>query len=132
MTKKFEEDIKNFISDRIWDFEDESVYVADLGMILTDDENKYGAWMSGTEGVEYIKTHWEDASETFEQAIFDFGEEIASELNPFSDPGKFTFFMLDYGVRSVLNNSSFIDDNWNEEVELTEETIKTILSEIGA
>ena len=132
MTKEFKHDIKDFISDKIWDFEGESVYVADLSMKLTEDENMYGGWMSGTEGTEYIKTHWEDASETFEQVTFDFGKDIALELNPFSAPGKFTFFMLDYGVNSVLNNSSFINDNWNEEVELTEETIKTILSEIGA
>lgn len=132
MTKEFRQDIKDFISDRIWDFEGKSVYVADLSISLTEDENMGGAWMSGTEGIEYIKTHWEDASETFEQAIFDFGNEIASELNPFSDPGKFTFFMLDYGVRSVLYDSSFMNDNWNEEVELTEDVIETILSEIDA
>lgn len=134
MTKEFEQDIKDFLYERLWAYEENSFHGCDLRIELTEEENIDGCWkMYYDEAEKYIGERWDDASETYEYYIDNFGNDFAPKLNPFGrNSCMFTFFMLQYGVDEILSRSKFIDDHWDEEIKLTEETIETILSEIGA
>lgn len=68
-----------------------------------------------------------------------YGSDLASELtnnelgmpiNPFDSPAKYTFFMLDFGVRHILSESPTLDRLWDEEFELTSEIARRIVSDI--
>lgn len=121
----FDQDIMDFIEDKLYAYEGEFYYGSELAAELTHDENMDGGWIPGTQAAwDYIAEHRQVASDVFDYCRDNFGE----SPNPLENPPAFTFYMLDYGVSNVLANCPTVY-NQDDEIELTGEVINQILSE---
>lgn len=119
---------KNFISDHIYDYEGGAFYACDLGYEITQYINADGtATYSTYEAIQYIKAWWDEAADFVEYCKDNFGRILC---NPFDEPEKFQVCMIIEGVNSILSQSDYIENHWNEEITLDEETAEKILSEI--
>jgi hypothetical protein len=119
---------KDFIIDNLPDYLGTSVYGCDLGYTITEGINADGSCTYSTyEAKEYLKFWWDDAADYFQYEKDNFGENL---YNPFKNPEAYMVCMVIEGVNSLLSQSSFIDKNWNNEIELTKKNIKKIIQEI--
>ena len=119
---------KDFIISNIDGYSDQSIYGCDLGYTITEGINADGSCTYSTyKAKEYIKFWWDEASDYFQYEKDNFGENLH---NPFESPEAFMVCMVIQGVNSLLSQISFIDKNWNNEIELTEKNIKKIIREI--
>lgn len=119
---------KNYIKENIYNHEGANVYACDLGDTLTEGINIDGsATYSTYEAKEYIKAWFDDAAMVHDYMQFNFGEIF---INPFEEPERFHCFMIIEGVNCLLSQCETIDSAWNEEIELTPETIEKILLEV--
>lgn len=128
LSKEFKDWITEKISSALDDYTDESVYGADLAYKLFEGENIDGSVTYSTYAAkEFIKDHWDDAGEIAQYLK----ENLDMTINPFDEPEKFHVVMLLQGAQEILNESEYISDNWNNEIDLTSENIKMIKDEIG-
>lgn len=122
----FNEDIHDFIEDRLNEYEGEKFYGADLADELTDNENQDGCWILYTDkAIDYIFENRWAASSTFTY----FKDELSMAINPFEDPEKYTYFMLYYGVREIVSDLPYVQAHWDEEITLTKDVIAQIIEE---
>ena len=70
-----------------------------------------------------LKEWFEDAGNYYEYAKMNFGEVFN---NPFERPEAFMVEMIIQGVSVLLNDVKTISDNWDEEIEITEDLIQEI------
>ena len=118
---------KNFILDKIEDYEGSDVYGADLGIDLTEGINADGTFTYSTEKAKkYLQDWWADAAEYSEYEEMNFGQ----RSNPFENVEAFIVRMVIEGVRTILSRCKFVDDKWNDKFELTAEIISTIKEEV--
>lgn len=123
MSTYFYDEIVDHLSMWLDDHEGYNVYGADFRFDVTQNENMTGAWVIGTYAAqETIKAYWDEASNTFDY----FKNELDMAINPFESPEAFTFYMLDWGVGEVLAGNAFLDEHWDEYIELTPENIAAI------
>lgn len=124
----FTDEIKNFVIDRLNDYENLEFYGCDLASELTMNENKDGCYYIYTEdALNFIRENWTQAAETWKY----FNDDLGMSINPFEDPTAYTFYMLDYGVNELLNSLDFVSDNWDDEITLTRENIDKLTQEIN-
>lgn len=128
MTRKFREEMVDFITNRLYDYEGNEIYISDLASTLTEDENATGAYIIGFyKCLKYIAENIQDASETFDYMKND----LDWVVNPFDEPEKFVFMMLYWGVEEVLNEADLYSEFDDEDkITLDEDTIQTIISKI--
>ena len=126
--KNFFEYCKEHLLERLDEYVGTTHYACDLGFILTECENVDGTLTySHYEAKEYLRLWWDECADYWEYEKFNFGE---NTHNPFERPEAYMVCMVIEGVRSILSQCAIIDDNWNEEVELTEEFCAQLRSEL--
>lgn len=119
---------KEFIKDRLQDFEGSTHYACDLASELTYAINVDGsATYSTYKAKEYLREWWDDCADYFQYEKDNFGEAL---YNPFERPEAFHVCMIIQGVSSLLSQCSIIDESWNDNIEITQEVIDSILEEI--
>lgn len=119
---------KDFIIDNLPDYLETNVYGCDLGYTITEGINADGSCTYSTyEAKEYLKFWWNEAAAYFQYEKDNFGENL---YNPFENPEAFMVCMVIEGVNSLLSQSKFIENNWNNNIELTDKNIKKIIQEI--
>ena len=118
---------KDFILEHLEDWEGQSHYGCDLAGYLTEGMNADGTFTYSTyEAKEYIREWWDDAADYSEYEEMNFGK----RSNPFENPEAFTVRMVIEGVQAILSKCEIIDENWNDKLELTAETIDTIKEQV--
>jgi len=128
--KPFMDIIRDSVSDRLDEMEGMTVVGADMASEVTMPDNMDGCFVIYTDAAkDFISHYFNEAGETFEYFKSVYGNDWNE--NPFEDPSKFTFFMEEYGVETLLNDIPVINDNWDEDIELTPEIIAQIKHEIG-
>ena len=119
---------KEFIKEQLDYLEGNTHYACDLGLILTEEMNCNGSFTYSRElAKDYIKEWWDYASDYWDYEKFNFGEH---QHNPFDDPEGYIVCMVIEGVSGLLAKCDFIDENWNEEIELTEENIAILKEQV--
>lgn len=119
---------KDKIIDELPNYEGIQVYACDLFDYLTEDINANGTFTYSTElAKDYLKEWWDDASDYWEYEKSNFGENYH---NPFDNPEAYLVCMVIEGCNQLLSQCKFIDDNWNDKIELTEENIQTITEQV--
>ena len=105
-----------------------SSYGADLANTLTESINVDGsATYSSYEAKEYIKEWFNEAGEVYEYQKSSYGEVCQ---NPFENPEGFHVCMIIEGVNNIMSNCATIEKYWNDELELTDEIIDTLINEV--
>ena len=125
----FTEYVKQHIEDEIWNYEGQSVYGCDLAYKLTETINADGtATYNTAEAKDYIHEWWNEAGEYWEYENFEFGEH---RWNPFDNPEAYMVCMIIAGVESAVCRCSVVEENWNDEFELTTEVIEQIVEYVN-
>lgn len=121
---------KKQILDNIDYEEGNSRYGCDLAGYLTEGMNADGSFTySREEAKEYIKEWWDDAANYSDYEENELGKR---GTNPFGEPELFTVRMVIEGVDGIMGQLPIIEENWNDNIELTPETIKTIKEQVAA
>ena len=119
---------KDVIKEELDNYEGSTHYACDLAYILTEDMNVNGSFTYSRElAKDYMKEWWDEAGEYAEYERFHFGK---IEHNPFENPEGYITAMVIEGTNGLLAKCPFIDENWNEEIELTEDNICRLKDEI--
>lgn len=119
---------KNFIADNLENYSNQSIYGCDLGYTITEGINIDGSCTySAYKAKEYLKFWWDEAADYLQYEKDNFGENLH---NPFENPEAYMVCMVIEGVNSLLSKSKFIDDNWDNNIELTDKNINKIILEI--
>lgn len=126
----WEDLVKDLIKDRLWDYENNSYYGCDLGYQLFEGENVDGSFTYSTYwSKELVKTYWDELGEIYDNYIWNVGSE--NSINVLDEPEKFIVVMLLEKSNDILGRLQFINDNWDNEIELNKENIETIISQLG-
>lgn len=115
----------DYIKIKLPDYEGNTTYGADLGNLITEGPNVNGAYIIGRKkAMDFIGAHFEDAADEYEYEVNNYGKALH---NPLENPEAFIVCMLINTVNDILAQVPIVDDNWNDEMELTPEVIDEIL-----
>lgn len=129
---KFWDLMRDVLFDRLDEYRDLSFYGAELAIKLCLNDNMDGCFIIDTEGAKkFIFDNWDISGDVIQDYTLDFGERLPERLDPFSNPCGFTYLMEEYAFRELLYDVPVIDDNWNDEFELTEKNIDEIKTQIN-
>lgn len=116
---------------RLEDYEGANIYGADLAYTLFEGENVDGSFTYNSyEAKEWIKKYYDDIAEVYDELKFSFGEEYIAKLNMFENPEAFMVIIILESANYILGRCKFVEDNWNEKIELTKKNIKKIQNEL--
>lgn len=127
--ENWEDLVKDLIKDRLKDYKDNSYYGCDLAYQLFEGENidcsfTYSVYWSK----QLIIKYWEDFDTLYEEYLWSMGNE--NVINILESPERFVVIMLLEQASQILSKNEFIENNWNEEIELNDENIKEIVKEL--
>ena len=120
--------VRDLIISRLEEREGDSYYLCDLAYTLFEGENVDGSFTYSTYwSKELIKHYWDEFGELYDNYLFNMGGE--NSINVLEEPEKFVVVMLLEQGQSLLSNydNDFIQNNWNEEIELNKENIEKII-----
>ena len=125
--KKFTTELKETIIDRLNDYKNTTVYGCGLAYTLFESENATGSVLCNTYLTkEFIKENFDLFGDLVEYT----NNNLDMELNPFIEPeGAHVILMLE-ASQSLLSKLDFINDYWNEKIELNSEVIKEITKQL--
>ena len=126
--QNFISDLKSQIIDKLNGYAGGNYYACDLAQILFEGENVNGSVFCNTyKTKEFIKENFALFGELVEH-----WENVCGEtLNPFLEPEKAHVILLLEAAQSVLSCCELIDLNWNNQIELTEDFINELTSQIN-
>ena len=127
------ETLKNFVIDamidRLNEMEGREIYGADIGYEIFDEANCDGSYTCSTiEAENFICKYFSEIGEVVEDIKFNLGAEFIP--NCFLQPKKFQVVIMLEMSNSLCGQCEFVSNNWNNEIELTEENIKLIISQL--
>ena len=109
------------------DLEGQVVYGCDLAFKMFENENVTGSYTcSSYESKKWIKEYWDYLGEVVEDYEFNYGE---LPTNPFKNAEVFQMQIILHMASSLVAESDYIEEYWDEEIELTSEIIKKIVAE---
>ena len=125
----FTQDLKNQIIDKLNDYSGGQYYACDLSSTFFEGENANGSVLCNTyQTKEFIK----DNFDLFGDLVEYVKDNMDFTLNPFQEPEKAHVWLLLEASQSILSKLPTIDKYWNDQIELTEKTIKKLTKEIKA
>lgn len=124
---------REYIKNNVYNYVGCSVYACDFGFEITEEINMNGClsdliYSGRNRVIQYLHRWWWEASKYHEYATFNYGE----ARNPFEDTGAYLVCMVVAGVSSLISRTDWADENWNEEIEITEAMADRICKEIDA
>lgn len=127
-TRNTIEQIKTDIIDRLNDYKGGNYYGCDLAYTLFEGENANGSVFCNTyKTKEFIANNFDLFGDFLEY----WSNNIGQQLNPFLEPEKCHVIFLLEAAQSILSQCEFIDTNWNNSFELTEENISIIAQQVS-
>ena len=130
--ESFVEYCKDYIVDTLPEYEGNRTYGADLCSLIMEGPNADGSLTYSTQkAIDYIEEWWDDCAEFWDFAKLNFGKDyVADNLNVFDNPESFMVAMVYEGIEYIFGRVSVIDEFWDNELELTEEIIDSIIAEV--
>ena len=121
--------VAGVLMDKLDDHAYETVYyIQDLADRLLEEENINGSYFCSTyKSTLWIKEHFEELGDIVEEYEDIFGEPPA---NPFNEPEKFMVQIMLNVADSIMNETKFISNFEDEQIELTQEVIDTLKAEL--
>ena len=127
-----EKEVCEYIVDKLHDFEGCTEYACDLAFTLLEDESR-----------NRFITPYEKESRKWELSHFwDIETKLKETWDPeisgyiqkkfWDDPNGFMVCIYIETARDLLSQCKTIDENWNEKIELDEDTIQQIIKELEA
>ena len=109
------------------DLEGQVVYGCGLAFRLFASENNTGSYTcSAYKAGRWIKEYWDYLGEVVEDYEFNYGE---LPTNPFKNSEVFQMQIILHMASNLVSKSDYIEEHWDEEIELTSDIIEKIVSE---
>lgn len=109
---------RDYIKGNIHDYVGQVHYGSDLPFVITQGPNADGTLTySRYEAMEYLREWWWDCADYYDWSMDNFG----SVRNPFDNPEAYMVCMVIEGVNILMSQCPDIDNNWNDDFELTKE-----------
>lgn len=125
----FDEYCKDHLYERLDEMEGQRVYASDLVYEIMEPNNVDGSMTYSTyKAQEFVFGHSDVAGEYWQYQKDELGEIYQ---NPFDNPEAYMVGMVEAGVRNLCSNSDFLDEHWDQQIELDEKTIETIKQEVA-
>lgn len=127
-----EKEVCDYIVDKLHDYEGCTEYCADLAFTLLNDENQQGFITPyEKESRKWVLSHFWDIETKLKET---WDPEISGYIQKkfWNDPNGFMTCVYNETARDLLSQCKTIDENWNEKIELTPETIQQIIKELEA
>ena len=122
--------VKDIIIDRLHDYKGVEVYGCDMGYELLETYNVDGVYFySNDKAIDFISKHFRDFGEIVEEIKFHLGSENIP--NVFDYPDRFCVVCFLEVGGYILGQCKYVEDNWNNSFEITEEVIKIIENELS-
>lgn len=129
MLNKIENEVKELLKEKLADYEGHVTYGADLSWDLLETENCDGTiTYDRQQAMAWIKENFNLLGEVVEEIIFNLGKENIP--NVFTEPEKFMTVVYLEVAGDLLSKCRHIDDNWNNEIELTREVVSSITKQL--
>ena len=129
MLNKIENEVKELLKEKLADYECHIAYGADLSWDLLEAENCDATiTYDRQQAISWIGENFDLLDEVVEEIELNLGKE--SIPNVFSEPEKFMVVVYLEVAGGLLSNCKYIDDNWNNEIELTREVVNTIIKQL--
>lgn len=118
---------KNYIAENIDGYEGQRVYLSELGWTITEGPNADGTLTFSTAtAMDYLAEWRWEAADYWQYEKDNFGDNLH---NPFDNPEAYMVCMVIEGVRALIDGAIWklgLNDEWNDEVELTADLIEKI------
>ncbi len=109
------------------EMEGRTVYGCDLGFSIFESANVDGSYTYSTyEAINWIKKYFDDLGEIVEETT----AEGLTPPNVFDKPESFMVFIMLECSSYLTGKCKFIEDNWNDEIELNKKNINRICKEL--
>ena len=125
--------VKSEIVCKLEDFDnsicDNSICVCDLAYELFENENIDGKFFyDAIKAKQWISEHFNDLNEIIEEIQYQFDEDFCNKimLDFFKNPDCFIVVVVLEVASYLLGQCKYIDENWNDEIILTNDVIDTI------
>ena len=129
MLNKIENEVKELLKEKLTDYEGHIAYGADLSWDLLEVENCDGTiTYDRQQAIAWIKENFDLLDEVVEEIELNLGKE--SIPNVFLEPEKFMVVIYLEVAGGLLSNCRYINDNWNNEIELTKEVVNIITKQL--
>ena len=113
--------------EHLQEMEGQVVYGCDLAFKMFENGNVTGSYTcSSYSSNQWIKEYWDELSEVVEDYEFNYGE---LPTNPFKNSEVFQMQIILHMASSLVAESDYIEENWNEEIEMTSDIIEKIVAE---
>lgn len=125
--------LKNFVIDAMIDelneMEGREVYGADLGYEIFNVSSCNGSYTcDAQESIDWIGKYFSEIGKVVESIEFNLGK--GSVCDCFNEPEKFQVQIMLEMSGYLCGQCEFVNNNWNNEIELTEENIKLIINQL--
>jgi hypothetical protein len=128
MKNTIENEIKAFLIETLNDYKGGIYYACDLAYKLTESENVNGSvYCNAYKTKELIK----DNFDLFGDFVRYYENELGETLNPLLEPEKAHVCFLIESCSQILQNCEFINDKWDNKIELTDKIIKILTKQIN-
>lgn len=118
---------KDYVAEHIDGYEGQRVYLSELGWTITEGPNADGTLTFSTaKAMDYLAEWRWEAADYWQYEKDNFGDNLH---NPFDNPEAYMVCMVIEGVRALIDGAIWklgLDDEWDDEVELTADLIEKI------
>lgn len=122
------------LQDKLKEYEGLNSYACDLAYTLYESENMDGCIFSyyTKDNDNFIKEHWDDLPEILDELKFNFGSDYFSKilLDMFDNSCRFVVVICLEVANYLLGQCDYINEHWNEEITLNNETIDLISKQL--
>lgn len=125
------DDCKEFIRNEIRKIEGKWITANDIGVILYDDDVRNEIFSLETDHVLYIVDSWGSDIRVINTYLYDEMKYTYNEVNASDHPELFYMIALVEGACSIITDVPYISNHWDENIEMTRESINTILNEVA-
>ena len=130
MLNELEKNVRDEIIEKLNQGACENEYGCDLAYSLFESENIDGTFTYNTyEAEEWIKTYFDEIGEVVKNIELNLGKE--SIPNPFTNAEPFQVVIILEVSQYLLSQCEYIEDNWNNEIELTGDVVDLIREQLS-
>ena len=122
--------VKEVLIEKLGEYEGKLIYGADLAYTLLSEYNVNRSYTCNSyESIQWIQENFMSIAEFIEE--FDPESNGINLTNPFTNPEVFQVQIMLCASDPIMSKSQYISDNWNNEIELTQEVIDIIVNELN-
>ena len=127
---KIKTEVKDYLIDKLVEIEgqNEEVYGYNISNLLMIEDFENQCILDNYNNIKWIGDNFSDLGEILEEIKFQLGSDNIP--NVFDEPEKFRLLVYSEVASYLLSECKYIDENWNDNIVLTDEVIEIIQKQL--